>query len=677
MAQNNNQLLSRAIEAYNNRQIETAYDLFSQISDRDVLPKEYFIYYSLTLKSLHRDDYLNMVDKGLTLYPGDRDLILLKIEFLSENQYFSQALELLETVRNDLLPEQYSRLAAFLHYNLGIMEYREGRKSAGAEQFRMAFQLYPQESAFLRNYAVVLMEIGEKEKAREILETYAPSFPTDKNLSDLLIQLYAENKEVEKLEKLLVRKAKAGGTVQDSLVLGQFYLSVGKNPSASLILQSLKKNHPTDQRPWLIEIEFWKKQLQRARVDSLLGKMENQFPNDTTIWKMKLDNYLAMDSLEAADRILEKFVKDDYRRFWAHQIRLDLRKKEGMNAVKQYLTELSAYDWPPEIFEQIGHWWFKTGDYDQCKKIFNLLLKKGKISALIFSDLGLIYQKNQNPDSADYYFRKATELSGDKDFRAYFGMAELLAGRKEWVDSKLYFEIGMELLLKNIGALQEKMMEQLQQSDLLINEKLTLEKRSREHSELEEEMKRYLMWYGETFGEEQFLTFLTGFENRFPKNKHLKTILGQFFLKKNQLDKAEHYFKTVLYMDKYSIPVRRSLIAVKEKHGADKGKLYHIYREIFLFAPDSMKGEDYRKIISLARQIGAEKSLAQEWLLSFDQGYRDSVFVSNLIELLHFAGFHDKAREVHTVVSEKRKWKKINPYLHIRPSIINKGEDYE
>jgi Tfp pilus assembly protein PilF len=657
--------IREAIQYYLAGDLENAYQIFQSMENSPPLNKKFFVYYALTLKDLHYSNYGEWIDRGLKLFVDDPELKLLKVEWLADQTKFQAALKLLEELQSVLPKERYKKMASYLCYNQGVVLYKSGEKKKSARWFFQAHQLNPNEPRFIRNYAIVLAETGAKKQAQKVLEEYVRQYPTDDQMTKLLIQIYNETGETKKLGTLLKKNAELNGSVEDSLVLAQYYMYTGKVKNALNILRRIEITHPKDKRPFEIQLDFWKKQLQRMKMDSILTVMETKFPEDTTVLQLKLRNYLEMDSIKAANRVLKKMLQKDSLKFIYHSMILKNLERTDKKEWKKYLGKITHYPFPPKEMEEIAHEWFLGHEWEKALDIYRDLMMIHYETARLWTDIGIINLKKGEKDSAKIAFERAIRFKSERDYRSFFWISDIFLQEKDSISARLYFEIGMEVLLEKLGVVQKELVGRLQQSSMAIQETYRTRSMAEQNLELEQEMHRWISWFSEHFPPPVFEKFLQQFLARFPQNRNLRYILGIFYMKQKQYSRAKSLLEDVLYMDPKHIPARRKLIFILEKIENQKEKAFSLYREIFRIQPDSLTESDYLEMIGLSRILKQDQLLAQEWLLAFSQGYREKKFVKHLIEILHYTGFHEKAREVQEIVSKKKRWVQMNPLLEM------------
>lgn len=372
-----------------------------------------------------------------------------------------------------------------------------------------------------------------------------------------------------------------------------------------------------------------------------------------------------MDSLKAANRELKKLLKRDSLKFIYHAMILKNLEKLDKSAWKKYLEKITNYPFSAEVMEEIAHYWFRFQEFERSLKIYKDLLFIHHESPRLWTDLGIIYSKKGLVDSAKKAFQKAIQFKKDRDYRSYFHMADILIQEGDSLSSRLYFEIGMEFLLEKLGAIQKVLLGRLQQKASAIHETYQTKSIAEDNVLLEKEMYRWMNWFSEHFPSTSFEEFMHQFLTRFPQNKNLRYIFANFYIRQQRFSEAKSMLKDVLYMEPAHIPARKKLIEVLKHTNGKSEKIFSLYREIFRIEPDSLSEQDYQEMIRLARSMNQTRIIAQEWLLAFNQGYREKKFVTHLIEMLHYAGFHEKARKVQQIYTQKKRYEKINPLLEI------------
>lgn len=633
---------------------------------------EYYLYYALIRKDLKYPDYIHWVNTGLSLFPDEFRLVLIKVEWLAEQAKFSEALNLLNSIKNRLPADEYQRIASYLMYNIGVVYYHQDRKKESAEWFYQAWLMYPSETKFLRNYIIVLAETDRREEAKREAEKYLKLHPQDTELTRLLIQLYSETNDLLKLESLLVKQIQSGGSREDSLLLARYYLYTGKVYRGFDLLETMKKKNPSSRDPYELELDFWEKQVHRQKMDSLLREMEKIFPGDTTILNKRFKNFMEMDSIEAANRMLSRLLEKDSLNFTYHKTMLENLKKIDQHRWKSYLERLEQYPLGLEEMAYIAHLWVEEGEFFRAKKIYQELRFVGYESAKMWTDLGIIYRIEDKKDSAEYCFRKAMD-SREGDYRAFLQMAQIAGEEKDTVAMQLYLEVGLEIILGKLGMVQAELSAAFSQNNSLLRETVRLKEQANESYRLENDFHQWISWYSEQVTATGFEQFVQRFVQRFPSNKHLYYILGKYYLQKGEEEKIRPALEKVLYLDRFHIPARRLLIQYFLDREKNPEEAFLHFRQIFSLQPDSLSAKDYKTMIALAGELNQRGMLAQEWILAFDKGYREEKFVLYLVEILHLAGFHDKAREITRSVKKDDKMVRINPYLEILPATKSKG----
>ncbi len=635
--------LQEGIKAYQQGDFEKAYQNFRQYEPIGQPDKTFYVYFAMSAAKSGRDEAIPILERGLRRFPGDSDLTLVLVQFLGQKKEFRKAIEFLKKAKASIAPEEYKRLLGILSFNAGVQLYQQNRKKESAAYFEQAATLRPDDPRFMRNWAVVLWEIGQKQRAIQVLEQALKRFPEDPDVNRLLITFYQKNGNLSKLQKRLEDNAHRSQSLNDYLALQQFYLLIGDQSKARALFQKLRKKFPREKEIYLTPIRYYRRVFQYERADTLLSVMEEHFPADTLVCTLKARNYEDMDSLKQAAAYWQKCLQRyPYQQDWHFRLLEDLWAIDSTRYFA-HLKKMESMLTDTESRFRIALEWMRHKRYNNALTLLRQLVRFDSTNGLLLSYLGLCYARQGQDSLAVQTFRRAIR-TGDATPQAYFGLAHYARRRGESQKSDFYFSAGLEKLLDLLRKKQGKLLALIQKSnDAQSAQKL--QRLAAVSEDYEQLLKDELRWYQKHHSPAQTEAFLNRLLQRFPKNAFLRLLLAELLTEEKRYEQAQHYVDDVLFMKPDWVPALRLKIILAQKQG-DNRTAFREYLNLLYHHLDECSAKDFRAMLELARTIGQLKNLAQQLLLLHRRHPQNQRLKQFTIEALHLAGDHARARQV-------------------------------
>ncbi len=640
------------VDFYQKGNFEEAYRNFSLYEKQGGTNKDFYVYFAMSAARAGYGDQIAILERGLLRYPGDADLTLILVQFLSREKRFSEAIHFLTKAKAHVLPDEYKRIMGILVFNQGVLLYQQNKKKKSVPYFRKALSYQPGEARFVRNLAIVLWETERKKEAVKLLENSVRLFPDDRNMNRLLIEFYRKSNRLGKLQTKLEELAHKSGKLEDYLVLGQFYLQTGNSEKSKALFKMLEKKYPRQRKIYLIRTKFYGALLQYKRVDRVLSDMEDHFPQDTLVFRLKAENYEKMDSLQAAIRYWEKSVqKIPTKAEWHFRLLKDLFKTDS-TAYYRHLQEMEALLTDPASRLKMAMEWYRHKRWPKALSLFKNILQSDAHNPLALAYAGLCNRQLGRDSLSVHYFRQAIEQPSALP-EAYFGLARMEFMKAGPRQSDFYFAIGLEVLLDHIRQSQMTALKELNKDNgLMDRKKMTVI--ADEYEDYEGLLKNELNWFLKHHSRDKAQRFLKKLLRRFPKNRFIRLALSDILSEEGNYRQAENYLDDVLFMHPGDPQALRRKIHLAQEQGKDEG-LYRIYLNLLYHDKTNFTNNDFRHLIELAKKDGQIKNLARQLLILYEHNGSNSLLKTYVVEALHLAGEHRKARKIAAKKAKKIK----------------------
>jgi len=627
-----------AMKCYQRGDYENAYIYFETYAENEIIHKEYYLYYALTCLKLKLTGVTDILKAGIQKYPGYAELHSILIRLYAEQGDFYSALQVLEQIKYKIDRGEYARFRAHLLFNEGVKLYNQDSLSDSENYFRKARRLLPEQNMFVRNHAIVLWKLNRRDEAVALLESSVQKFPDDAEMNDLLIRFYEKTRDVDGLKNKLEERAKSG-TLEDNLVLAQFYQRTLNIPRMKAAYTFLEKKFPKEKQVYLSQADFWRKQGKYPQADSVYMRMEKVFPADTLVFKARALNFKKMDSLHQANLYWKKCIglfpteMDFYYPY--------LNNLQALDATA-YLKALDSTEhkllYPRDWF-RVGKRWFDAGHFRRALSCFQQVEEYVPNSLLL--QYVALSQKFLGLDSlAKTKFEQAVQAP-DPEPRPYFELARYF--KQDSILMAANLEIGMEVLLARIKANQEASLNQLNQGwQEPLNTQSTFSEAPENYSLL---LEKEIEWIMVNLEHEAAMNFISGLFHRFPKNHYLRIALAEMHLKKNEYAVALNYLNDALFIKPGNIKALKNKIFLLKQLKSDE-ELYQSYLVLFHEDRTQLSHEDFTDMIHLSRRQRQLDNLCAQWMVMFEKYPEDELLKRFLTEALHISGKHKEARKI-------------------------------
>jgi superkiller protein 3 len=344
-----------------------------------------------------------------------------KINLLILTQKYSEALSKSEELINTY-PDN-----AYFHYQNSMVNKLMYRYPQAFISIQNALNLEPENIEFLTEYAILL---EKKEKEKEATEIFSLVF--DRNNNHFYSGIWLGNHYL---------KAKK---FDDALnVLNQLYSNDTLNAyvARSIGLCWYKKGDSKNSKLWFFKA---------IQLDS----------TDIKAYKYLFSTYAAKEEFDLAFQTIDRAIEIEPQDKSLYVLKGDLHviRNHHYKAVDAYLKayELDIKD--EEVLRKLGLSYFKTEKFDKAK-YFLLLSDKVAMNLEVYKHLGLVYRRENKPDSSTLYFEKALDIlrtDNNTLFDIYIDIAENHLGLGNYRHTIMWYERALNLELMGIWSVSSK-----------------------------------------------------------------------------------------------------------------------------------------------------------------------------------------------------------------------------
>ncbi len=539
-------LYGKAVTAYNSAKYETAYQNFKLLENKGIPQKEFYVYFAMSAKKAGHNDALEILRRGLQLYPGDNDLSIILAQQLSAEKKFKEAMDVLQKAKQSILPDEYNQMISILAFNEGVNLYRKNYKKKSLVYFKKAVDYNNHEPRFIRNLSIVLWETGETQEAVALLEKYLPQFADDSEMNKLLMAFYQKKGELKKLQNSLENNVQKNGKLTDYLILEQFYLVTGNENKANQLFESMKQLFPKNKEVYLTKVRYYRRVFRYYQADSVLAQLEKHFPQDTLVCKLKAMNYENMDSLKLAAYYWKKCsdIYPEKSQWYFNRLR-NLKQVDSL----QYAANLDSLANLLSADDDVLRLSILLLQNNQVNKSFQLLKKLNMSlpnNGTVKTYLGLCYQRLKSDSLAIVAFNEAIAAE-DPLPQAYMSLSHYYWQSNNRVLSDKYFKLGLNLMLTIMRSAQNEILQSLNKNGL-IGKSTSLNSTASEYENFEQLMRQELKWYMKNHSSADAQHFLSSLLKRYPKNVFLRLMLADLMINDNQTDQAAAYINDALFI---------------------------------------------------------------------------------------------------------------------------------
>lgn len=367
--------------------------------------------------------------------------------------------------------------AASVHYELNnyqtaerLLRYSLQQKQDYIESYKLLFDIYSNEGRDLGLITQVADKIYQIEPSNENKFKYASflSFVNKPKANALLTELIETEYKQSALTNLIQNARVANDTNQMLKYLETLYLSDKTNFKVAQELTFYYLQNPNRYNSFMPILNEFDNSLQlnylaniylailRRTIEldqdstfanTLIERIKNKFDKDSEILLNIAKLYYKMNNIKLSDSFFEKAILSDEE---IPEILLDisnffvyLEKFDKAAAYAARGTKKFSKDYRFPYLESLVY--SSMNDIAKAKKSMKLSLKLDSTFANSWSQLGLIYDREKNADSADYCYEKAIKLSQSPDALTLNNYAYSLADRnKDLAKAKQFSQQALE-----------------------------------------------------------------------------------------------------------------------------------------------------------------------------------------------------------------------------------------
>ncbi len=405
-------------------------------------------------KASNYEEAKNSFNRLLEIKPGSTEVIGKLGTISLANREYDKAVEYFE----EALKKDPNNVT--FTFDIAQAYYKQGRIDKAEEFYRKTFELDKKHPNAERRIAVILWERGEKEKALEMLKEAASLHEPDidpptynrlgeflltmkqekeakfyleklmtikkppKESISLLLKIYKNEKDSEKIDRLLEKMLSAySDDINTYIQVSGFYENYRKdNEKAENILLLAKDNLRNKIEPYIALSEFFKRNKQYEKGLKILEDALTVEPNSDKIYfMMGLINYDegSYAKTETELRRALSIKNDDASTLnmlaWLYLTAPDntglYNPKEALKLAKRAISYSPGSS---AIIDTLGRAYFAAGKYDESILRYKENLSAGNTKEYAHYGIALCHYKMGNEKQAKEHLQKALKL-GFKD----------------------------------------------------------------------------------------------------------------------------------------------------------------------------------------------------------------------------------------------------------------------
>ena len=274
--------------------------------------------------------------------------------------------------------EQLDPKDAATQQALGYMYQATAQKDKALEHYKRAFEGEP--AMYWTNYASLLFELGEKEKAAEVLERAASHSQKDLEILEALSTVYAANNKTQKALKVQDKiEAIEGINSYNTVTRYRLLLAEGKTEKAIQAIDNYLSQNPDDLKFRVFRADLYLAQgKEKEALD--LYKSELDRNTDNPYVYISLSNYCASkgEDMQAAEYMQKAVLSDEWdlgQKLKALQDGGAQKMEKVPDMLEKTLIQLTK-DYPIEeaAHSALAHYYISKSDYRNAKpELYTLL----------------------------------------------------------------------------------------------------------------------------------------------------------------------------------------------------------------------------------------------------------------------------------------------------------------
>ncbi|HPS55533.1 MAG TPA: tetratricopeptide repeat protein, partial [Sedimentisphaerales bacterium] len=405
------------------------------------------------------------LERAMILNPVDVQLRSLYAEYISVDEP-ERALSIRQRLQKASPSVENALLLARLTSKLGFAEADTSRQKALFEMTESAYeqakQIDPSDKTVLYNYAEFLDKIGQKDrakklidesgdskmvwshyyqsgqigKAKEVLDKLYKESPKDLDVvkGELLV---AENQSnVEGIKKYSNELLALEENEENRLFKIRAYLKVGLIKEAEEELVLFKSKYPDNEK--VLVLETWLKmsqgQLDKASELAKLNVQKNE--NDFTSWRLKGEiNLMLGNYVQAISDLKQSKMLNDEPSVRISLAKAYLRANQEDEAITELVNTADVVTAPSGAKRMLEQIYLRSGKKDLLQKFYSEMLKDYPDSVYWYNKAGAFAVSQGNMANAEQLYKQAWDISnktGNDKAMALDGYLMILVRQKEY-----------------------------------------------------------------------------------------------------------------------------------------------------------------------------------------------------------------------------------------------------
>ena len=106
----------------------------------------------------------------------------------------------------------------------------------------------------------------------------------------------------------------------------------------------------------------------------------------------------------------------------------------------------------PHIYGKLAHCYFKAWEFEKSKKIYHILISIDDSDPNPYFNLGQVFIKDKQIDSAKFYIKKSIEIQKPSFYREYRSLANIAREQEDLKTAIKYYRLAAEEKPEDIAA---------------------------------------------------------------------------------------------------------------------------------------------------------------------------------------------------------------------------------
>ena len=339
-------------------------------------------------------------------------------------QQYDRAMALL------LFCEQLNPNDAATQQALGYMYQATSHKEEALTHYATAFQGEP--TVYWSHYASLLFELGQKDKAAEVLTKAARLSPKDVDILEALSAVYTDQKKLKKALQVQDKiEAIEGINAYNALARYRLYLQLGKTDKAVQAIDNYLRENPDDLRFQVFRADLSLSQGKEQEALDLYNQELQKHPDNPFVFLSLSNYYNAKGQSRSAAEYMQKAVLSDE---WDLQQKLQtlydggIERLSAAEMAEPTLLQLTK-DYPIEeaAYSVLAQYYVTKARYTDAVPVLNTMLDINADNPSTWQTTMQVMQADTTTDNTTYetFIRKAYNKMPDNPQWAYW-MARVL-----------------------------------------------------------------------------------------------------------------------------------------------------------------------------------------------------------------------------------------------------------